>query len=78
MVSFSLEPKQQEIVEKYRDFTAKYIIPNTRELDAKAEFPWDIVKKAYDEGIMNGVMSKEFAKIIFFNLCFKNNLNWSR
>ena len=60
MVSFSLEPKQQEIVEKYRDFTAKYIIPNTRELDAKAEFPWDIVKKAYDEGIMNGVMSKEF------------------
>ena len=60
MVSFSLESKQQEIVEKYRDFTAKYIIPNTRELDAKAEFPWDIVKKAYEEGIMNGVMSKEF------------------
>ena len=60
MVDFSLEPKQQEIVEKYRDFTAKYIIPKTRELDAKAEFPWEIVKKAYDEGIMNGLMSKEY------------------
>ncbi len=60
MIDFSLEPKQKEIVEKYRDFTAKYIIPKTRELDAKAEFPWEIVKKAYDEGIMNGLMSKEY------------------
>jgi len=60
MIDFSLEPKQQEIVEKYRDFTAKYIIPKARELDTKAEFPWEIVKKAYDEGIMNGLMSKEY------------------
>ena len=60
MIDFSLEPKHQEIVEKYKDFTAKYIIPKARELDTKAEFPWEIVKKAYDEGIMNGLMSKEY------------------
>ena len=60
MVSFSLEAKQQEIVEKYRDFTAKYIIPNTRKYDASTEFPWEIVKKAYDEGIMNGPMPTQY------------------
>ncbi len=60
MVSFSLDPKQQEIVEKYKDFTAKYIIPNTRKYDASTEFPWEIVKKAYEEGIMNGPMPKEY------------------
>lgn len=60
MVSFSLEAKQLEIVEKYKDFTAKYIIPNTRKYDASTEFPWEIVKKAYDEGIMNGPMPKQY------------------
>ena len=59
MIDFSLEPKHQEIIEKYKDFTAKYIIPTARENDTKAEFPWDIVRKAYDEGIMNATMPKE-------------------
>lgn len=59
MIDFSLEAKHQEIIEKYKDFTAKYIIPTARENDAKAEFPWDIVRKAYDEGIMNATMPKE-------------------
>ena len=60
MIDLSITKEQQEIVEKYKDFTAKYIIPNARKYDASAEFPWDIVKKAYDEGIMNGLMSKEY------------------
>ena len=60
MIDLSITKEQQEIVEKYRDFTARHIIPNTRKYDASAEFPWDIVKKAYDEGIMNGLMSKEY------------------
>ncbi len=60
MVNFSVEPHQQEIIEKYKDFTAKYIIPNARKNDELAVFPWDIVKKAYDEGIMNGLMPKKY------------------
>ena len=60
MIDFSLTTRHQEIIEKYKDFTATYIIPVARENDAKAEFPWNIVKKAYDEGIMNGLMPKEF------------------
>lgn len=60
MIDLSLTTAQQDIVEKYRDFTAKYIIPNARKYDLEAVFPWEVVKKAYDEGIMNGPMTPEF------------------
>ncbi len=60
MVSFKLDPHEEEIREKYRDFTARHIIPNARKYDKLAEFPWEIVKKAYEEGIMNGPMPKEY------------------
>ena len=56
MVDFSLSKEQQEIVEKYRDFTNRIIIPNRMKYDELNEFPWEIVKKAYQEGIMNGPM----------------------
>lgn len=60
MIDLSLTTAQQDIVEKYRDFTAKYIIPNARKYDLEAVFPWDVVKKAYEEGIMNGPMTPEY------------------
>lgn len=60
MVDFTLEPHQIEIREKVRDFANRYIKPNARKYDGLAEFPWDIVKQAYKEGIMNGPMSPEF------------------
>ena len=59
MIDLSLTTAQQDIVEKYRDFTAKYIIPNARKYDLEAVFPWEVVKKAYEEGIMNGPMTSE-------------------
>ena len=34
--------------------------PNARKYDQLAEFPWEIVKAAYAEGMMNGPMSAEF------------------
>lgn len=54
MIDFTLEKKQQEIIEKYRDFTEREIRPNRLKYDELAEFPWPIVKKAYKEGLMNG------------------------
>jgi len=56
MVDFSLEPKQIELREKYRDFADRYMRPNARKYDTLAEFPWDVVKQAYKEGLMNGPM----------------------
>lgn len=58
MIDFSLTPEQEEIREKYRDFANRWIVPNRLKYDELAEFPWDVVKAAYDEGIMNGPMPK--------------------
>ena len=60
MVDFSLEPKQIELREKVRNFADNYLRPNARKYDELAEFPWDVVKKAYEEGMMNGPMATEF------------------
>ena len=56
MVNFSLTPEQEEIKKKAEDFTAKFITPNTRELDEKGkkgEYPLEITQKAYELGLMN-------------------------
>jgi len=60
MIDFSLSPKQQEIQEKYRDFTNRWIVPNRLKYDELAEFPWEIVKAAYNEDIINGPVPERF------------------
>lgn len=54
MIDFTLDSKLKDIVDKYRDFTLRWIIPNRMKYDELAVFPWDIVKAAYAEGFMNG------------------------
>ncbi len=58
MISFQLTNEQEEIIAKYKDFVQRWVIPNRLKYDALAEFPWPVVKAAYDEGIMNGPMPK--------------------
>lgn len=60
MIDFSLEKEHIELREKVRDFANRVMKPVARKYDELAEFPWPVVKKAYEEGIMNGPMSKEF------------------
>ena len=60
MIDFSLEKKHEEIIEKYKDFTNRFIIPNRKYHDESTEFPMEIIKAAYDEKIMNGPISKKF------------------
>ena len=60
MIDFSLTSEQQVIQEKYRDFANRWIIPNRLKYDKSAEFPWEVVKAAYDEGIMNGPIPVKF------------------
>lgn len=60
MIDFSLTNEQQGIIEKYQDFANRIIRPNRLKHDKLAEFPWEIVKQAYDDGIMNGPMPPKF------------------
>ena len=59
MIDFSLTKEQEGIIEKYRDFSDRFIVPNRLKYDELAEFPWEVVKAAYDEGIMNGPMDPQ-------------------
>jgi len=60
MVDFSLTKEQQAIVEKYRDFAQNVIVPVRAKYDLSGEFPWEVVKKAYDAGLMNSQIPKKF------------------
>lgn len=60
MIGFNPDNRQIEIQEKFRDFTQRWIVPNRLKYDQLATFPWEIVKAAYNEGIMNGPMPKKF------------------
>lgn len=60
MINFQITKEQEEIVAKYRDFAKRWIIPNRLKYDELAVFPWEVVKAAYDEGIMNGPMPVQF------------------
>lgn len=59
MPDFALNARQMAVVEKYRNFTDQYIIPSRMKYDELAEFPWDVIKAGYDEGIMNGPVPKK-------------------
>jgi acyl-CoA dehydrogenase len=60
MIDFSLTPQQEAIRAKYRDFAERVIIPNRLKYDKLAEFPWEIIKQAYKEGMMNGPVPVQF------------------
>jgi len=60
MVDFSLTKEQQAIVEKYRDFAQRVILPVRAKYDENGEFPWEVVKKAYDEGLMNSQIPVQY------------------
>lgn len=60
MINLLLDARQQEIREKYKDFAQRWIVPNAMKYDELAIFPWDIVKAAYKEGIMNGPLPTKF------------------
>lgn len=65
MIDFRLSKEQQEISEKFRDFTVRVIKPLRAKYDELGEFPWEIVKKAYDEKIMNGPMDAKYGGLGF-------------
>lgn len=60
MVGFELEKKHLEIIEKYKDFSDRWIVPQRMKWDELSEFPWEIVKAAYDDKIINGSLPVEY------------------
>jgi len=51
--NFELTPEQTEIRDVARKFAVEEIIPKAAHYDKTGEYPWDLVKKAFDLGLMN-------------------------
>ena len=60
MINFQLDKRQQEIIEKYRDFSNHWIVPNRMKYDESATFPWDVVHAAHDEKIIHASIPVEY------------------
>lgn len=63
-----LNETQREFQELARKFAREEIIPVAAEHDRTGKFPWDVLKKAFSLGLMNGHIPEELG--LCFNQCF--------
>ena len=59
-VSFALSDQAAEIQETTRKFTAEEIIPRAAHYDETGEYPWEVLRKAWDLGLMNTLIASEY------------------
>jgi len=60
MLNFRLTPGQLELQRKSREFSLREILPVAWYYDEKDETPIPVLKKAYEAGLMNGAVPKEY------------------
>jgi acyl-CoA dehydrogenase len=60
MLNFSLTPEQEKIRQYAREFAIKEILPVASYYDEKDETPLPVIKKAFEAGIMNTDIPKEY------------------
>jgi putative MFS transporter len=60
MIGFELTEEQRELKALARKFSEQEIVPRARDYDEKETFPRDICAKAFDAGLINFGVPKEF------------------
>lgn len=60
MIDFTLSEEQKSLQNKAREFAKNEIIPVSRMYDKSGEFPYDVLEKAFNAGLMNTVVPKEY------------------
>nr|MBC8291935.1 acyl-CoA dehydrogenase family protein [Pseudomonadota bacterium] len=63
MIAFDLTDEQKQLRETARDFTAKEIIPVAGRYDEAEEFPTEVLRKAWDVGLMNLEIPVEYGGV---------------
>jgi len=53
MINFALSSEQQAIVDMARDFARKEMLPKAAHHDQTMEYPWEIIKRAHANGLLN-------------------------
>lgn len=60
MIDFSLTEDQLALQKKAREFAIREVLPVARKYDEAEEFPIDVIKAAYDEGLLNLAIPKKY------------------
>ncbi len=60
MLGFSLSEEQESLKETVRKFVEKEIIPVSAKYDEANEFPHDVLKKAWENGLMNITVPEKY------------------
>ncbi|MGQ9584647.1 MAG: acyl-CoA dehydrogenase family protein [Anaerolineae bacterium] len=60
MIDFSLTDELRDLQQKARDFAAQEIIPIAAEYDRRGEVPMPVVEKAFEKGLLNLTVPKEW------------------
>ena len=60
MIDFSLTEDQKALQKKAREFAIREVLPVARKYDEEEEFPMDVIRAAYDEGLLNLSIPKKY------------------
>jgi len=60
MIDFSLTEEQKALQKLARDFARNEMAPVAAEYDESGEFPWPIIRKAHDLGLVNTIIPEEY------------------
>lgn len=59
-MEFSLTDQQKELQKKAREFAVREVLPVARKYDESEEFPLPVIKKAWEEGLLNLGIPKKY------------------
>lgn len=59
-MDFSLSEEQKALQQKAREFAINEVLPVAKKYDESGEFPTEVLKKAWEEGLLNLAIPKEF------------------
>ena len=60
MIGFSLTEEQKALQKKAREFAIREILPVARKYDESEEFPLEVIKKTWEEGLLNLGIPKKY------------------
>src|SRR5919204_1910571 len=60
MVDFALTEEQRALRDLAREFARKEIAPVAALYDREHRFPWEVMRKAFDTGLMNVIVPREY------------------
>jgi acyl-CoA dehydrogenase len=59
-VNFELTEKQKALQKKVKEFAQKEIIPVAAHYDRTGEFPWDVIRKAFELGVFTSYIPSKY------------------